>query len=215
MDDYTTEPTSSGPHLPCLSVSNTDPSCGCSRIIGLEIGKKMGVDLTAAQWRDIALKKQTHRENVLSKYADWRIKVPQGTTDVSQLVSAKLTNKERNIIHCDATALVDLIRKKIYTAVEVLTAFAKVAVVAQDATNCLSEIFIDDALMRARALDKHLEETGETVGPLHGLPVSIKDHIKVKGLDTSSGYIGLCIMLHIQGDSILCAIASVGVQNCG
>jgi amidase len=158
------------------------------------MGREMNADIAKTQWRDIAIKKQTERENLLSKHADWRIKVPPGITDVSQVLLAKLTDKERNIVNCDATALVDLIRKKIYTAVDVLTAFAKVAIAAQDATNCLSEIFIDDAFIRARALDEHLEKTGETVGPLHGLPVSIKDHIKVKGVDTSTGYAGWSII---------------------
>jgi len=46
-----------------------------------------------------------------------------------------------------------------------------------------------EALQRAAELDKHLAETGEVVGPLHGVPVSIKDHIRVKGRDTSTGYI--------------------------
>jgi len=87
-----------------------------------------------------------------------------------------------------------------------LTAFAKVAVAAQDATNCLSEIFIDDALIRAKALDKHLEATGETVGPLHGLPVSIKDHIKVKGLDTSTGYAAWAFKTVADSDALVVEI---------
>jgi amidase len=102
---------------------------------------------------------------------------------------------ERKIVHYDATTLVTLIRKRTYTASAVLTAFAKVAVVAQDLTNCLSEIFLDDAFRRAQELDKHMEETGNVVGPLHGLPVSVKDHIKIQGIDTSTGYI--CKLIHV------------------
>jgi hypothetical protein len=36
-------------------------------------------------------------------------------------------------------------------------------------TNCLTEIFFDQALERARYLDKYLIEKGKPVGPLHGV----------------------------------------------
>jgi amidase len=145
-----------------------------------------------AAWQDIAASKIADRERVLVKYSAWRVgkDSPNETAaDVSQIPLTKLSDVERAIVHADATTLVDFIRNRKYTAVDVLTAFAKVMVVAQDITNCSSEIFLDDAFTRARELDRHLEETGSVVGPLHGLPVSIKDHIKVKGIDTSTGYV--------------------------
>ena len=42
-------------------------------------------------------------------------------------------------------------------------------------TNCLTEILIPEALARAKFLDEHLEKTGTVIGPLHGLPISLKD----------------------------------------
>lgn len=30
-------------------------------------------------------------------------------------------------------------------------------------------------------MGEHLEQTGKTVGPLHGLPVSIKDRFDIEG----------------------------------
>jgi Asp-tRNA(Asn)/Glu-tRNA(Gln) amidotransferase A subunit family amidase len=54
-------------------------------------------------------------------------------------------------------------------------------------TNCLTEIFIDRALERAAWLDEQLKSTGKVVGPLHGLPVSLKDQISIKGLETIMG----------------------------
>ena len=104
------------------------------------------------------------------------------------MILAKLNNREYEIVHLDATALLERIRTRNYTCVEVIDACWKVAVAAQDFTNCLTEISIDAARERAKELDEYLERTGQVVGPLHGLPVSIKDHILVKGLDTSSGY---------------------------
>jgi amidase len=156
------------------------------------------------EWQRVARRKQDDREATLAKFADWRITVQlEGPSDVSQLPLKKLTDRERNIVKCDATALADLIRKRIYTSVEVLVAYAKAAVVAQDFTNCLTEIFIEEAIDRARELDKHMEDFGDVVGPLHGVPVSIKDHIKIKGLDTSTGYIGWAYESHADKDAVV------------
>ena len=54
--------------------------------------------------------------------------------------------------------------------------------------NCLLEIFFDEAIARAKELDEHLGRTGKTVGPLHGLPISIKDNFKIRGHPSSVGF---------------------------
>jgi len=54
-------------------------------------------------------------------------------------------------------------------------------------TNCLTEIFVDRALARAKELDDHLAITGQVVGSLHGLPISLKDQFTMKGLETIMG----------------------------
>lgn len=58
--------------------------------------------------------------------------------------------------------------------------------------NCLTEIFVDQALSRAAELDAHLKNTGKVVGPLHGLPISLKDQLHMKGLETTMGEIYIC-----------------------
>ncbi|KAG8881141.1 hypothetical protein FRB97_009837 [Tulasnella sp. 331] len=145
-----------------------------------------------ASWTAIAAGKQADRERQLAKWPSWRLgdKLPSpDIDDVSEIVLCKLSAKERQIVHLDATDLLIRIRTRDLTAVEVLTAFCKVTVAAQETLNCVTEIFFEAGFERAAQLDEHLKETGEVVGPLHGLPVSIKDHILVKGLDTSTGYI--------------------------
>jgi amidase len=139
---------------------------------------------------DSATKKRAQREAILSQYPDWRPIVPEDPPlDVSQLIISRLTPEEARIVHLDATALVERIAARQLTAVQVILAFSKVAVAAQDLTNCLTEIFFEEGLARAKELDAHLAATGKVVGPLHGLPVSVKDHILVKGFDTASGYV--------------------------
>lgn len=76
-----------------------------------------------------------------------------------------------------------------YTASEVTTAFCKRAAIAHQCTSCLTCFFPEDALKRAAELDEHLQKHGKVVGPLHGLPVSLKDSFSVKGKESSIGLI--------------------------
>lgn len=87
----------------------------------------------------------------------------------------------------DICALLSHLASREVSSVQLTTAFCKRAAIAQQLTRCLTEIFFDRALVRAKELDEHLEETGRTVGPLHGLPVSVKDRFDIKGLDTTVG----------------------------
>lgn len=56
-------------------------------------------------------------------------------------------------------------------------------------TNCALELFPETALVQAVALDEYLFENKKPVGPLHGLPISLKDQCRVKGYESSMGYI--------------------------
>lgn len=50
-------------------------------------------------------------------------------------------------------------------------------------TNCALEFFPEAALAQAKELDAYFEKHKKPVGPLHGLPVSLKDQARVKVLD--------------------------------
>ncbi|KAL8657679.1 MAG: hypothetical protein Q9226_001671, partial [Calogaya cf. arnoldii] len=56
--------------------------------------------------------------------------------------------------------------------------------------NNLLEIFFDQALEQAQRLDQHMDKTNQTIGPLYGLPISLKDQFHVKGVETSMAYVG-------------------------
>ena len=55
-------------------------------------------------------------------------------------------------------------------------------------TNCMAEIFFTAALERAKQLDIGYQRTGVPAGPLHGLPISLKDHLRVEGTDATLGF---------------------------
>ncbi|KAL8650704.1 MAG: hypothetical protein Q9226_005027 [Calogaya cf. arnoldii] len=101
-----------------------------------------------------------------------------------------LDEHERSIIHNDSTQLVDKIKVKEYTALDVTRAYCKTAAVAQQINNCLHEIMFDFALQTAKDLDHYYAKNGVVKGPLHGLPISLKDQFHVKGYDTTMGYVG-------------------------
>ncbi|KAL2799689.1 amidase signature domain-containing protein [Aspergillus keveii] len=77
------------------------------------------------------------------------------------------------------------------TSEEVIGAFCKRAAIAHQITRCLTEPLFDSALRRAQELDEHIKRTGSPIGPLHGLPVSIKDCFHVTGVDSSVGIAAL------------------------
>ncbi|KAJ5884938.1 hypothetical protein N7495_009448 [Penicillium taxi] len=91
----------------------------------------------------------------------------------------------------DINILLDKLSSGELTSLELTQAFAKRTALAHQLTTCCTEIFFEEAFAVAKEMDEHLAKTGKTVGPLHGLPVSIKDLFSVKGVDTSIGWVGL------------------------
>jgi Asp-tRNA(Asn)/Glu-tRNA(Gln) amidotransferase A subunit family amidase len=55
-------------------------------------------------------------------------------------------------------------------------------------TNCLTVTMFDDAIQQAKELDDHFKRTGKTVGPLHGLPISLKDNFNIRGKTSATGF---------------------------
>jgi amidase len=45
-------------------------------------------------------------------------------------------------------------------------------------------------LERAKELDHYFKTNNKLIGPLHGLPVTLKDQFHIKGLETSIGFVG-------------------------
>jgi amidase len=77
------------------------------------------------------------------------------------------------------------------------------AAIAQQLTNCLTEIMFTEAMSRARWLDEqYAARGGKPVGPLHGVPVSLKDTFRVSGYDASVGIASLAFE-PARGNSLL------------
>lgn len=160
-------------------------------------------------WQAIARSKQHEREQKLQAWPQARLRQLPATVrklPAWQMIEAGnvLSSEELYITRqLSATALAKLIAKRQFSAVQTVTAFIKAAVLAQDATNCLTEICFEQALERAKELDETLESTGKTVGPLHGIPISVKDHIDVTGMDSASGLACWCYKRVAEKDAVV------------
>ncbi|KAH7024862.1 amidase [Microdochium trichocladiopsis] len=141
----------------------------------------------------IAAQKQAQRWNAIP--AEWRLPaelLPKpGTTNVMDVpLTCGILDKTDIAITSgfDATGLVEELRAKRLTVEQVTIAFCKTAAIAQQLTNCLTEIFFDVAIARAKHLDETYSATpSNALPPLFGLPISLKDSFAVRGHDTSTG----------------------------
>lgn len=77
-------------------------------------------------------------------------------------------------------------------------------------TNCLTEIFFNDALKRASELDAHLASGQPPLGPLHGVPVSLKDTFKIRGYDASIGLASLAFKPATQNSVLVDCLLNAG-----
>ncbi|KAJ5163830.1 uncharacterized protein N7500_005660 [Penicillium coprophilum] len=103
----------------------------------------------------------------------------------------------------DATSLRDKLAAQELSAVEVTAAFCKRAAIAQQLTCCLTETMFSEALIRAEELDAHIKATGDPVGPLHGIPISLKETFNIKGVPTSLGFVSFLDREPVTQNSVL------------
>lgn len=101
-----------------------------------------------------------------------------------------LSPKELEITNAGtAVSLLEDIASGKYASVEVVNAFAHRTATATQLTNCCTEIMFEFALKRAEFLDDYLKTHGTVYGPLHGLPISMKDSFKFPGVDSTLGFV--------------------------
>src|SRR2546421_343111 len=97
----------------------------------------------------------------------------------------KLAILSDDLTHKSATELVALIQSRALSPVEVAKAHLKRIAEVNPSLNAIVTI-ADDVIDRARDAEDAIIK-GREVGPLHGLPITIKDTIETKGLRTTSG----------------------------
>jgi len=89
--------------------------------------------------------------------------------------------------YASATKLTKAIQAKRISSVELLELYIERYERLNPRINAIVAVDFDNARIRARAADETLSK-GESWGPLHGLPMTVKDTIEVKGMPCTSGY---------------------------
>jgi amidase len=75
------------------------------------------------------------------------------------------------------------------SATEVTNAYLQRAALSQGLSNCITELLPSLALERAKELDEYFSRYKRPCGPLHGLPISIKEHVGLQGLRCTTGFV--------------------------
>ncbi|KAK8064621.1 fatty-acid amide hydrolase, partial [Apiospora phragmitis] len=148
---------------------------------------------TPRNYKVIAAEKVAQRNSKIPQA--WLIP-PETFKDTTYLLDIPTTCGVLSDIECeitsryDATDLLAKLRDGEFTAEQITVAFCKRAAIAQQLVNCLTEIFFDEAIDRARHLDAQRQQTPNhphPLPPLWGLPISLKDSFAYAGHDTSTG----------------------------
>ncbi|THH34184.1 hypothetical protein EUX98_g66 [Antrodiella citrinella] len=144
----------------------------------------------AEGWEEkVKAKRKQQQESIPQEWVISQIKTTPNVLDIPATCGL-MTARELEITGTDDVSVVlENLSRGAWSSFEVTTAFCKRAVIAHQLTNCLTEIFVKEALERATELDDHLKRTGKVVGPLHGLPISLKDQYRIKGLEATMGYV--------------------------
>lgn len=105
--------------------------------------------------------------------------------------STDLNAEERNILSMSSRMLLSALRDGHIQPSTVMLAFIKQATAAHQQFNCITEAYFNQALAEAQHADTiPLNERAQR--PLFGLPISLKDSVNLKGVDSSLGLMRYC-----------------------
>ncbi|EGU77586.1 hypothetical protein FOPG_15002 [Fusarium oxysporum f. sp. conglutinans race 2 54008] len=157
---------------------------------------------TTTNWKTIAAQHREKQRDAVP--TEWLLPEKQlqvlknnGDGNGSKLIESKAVQRsglltEKEIVITErytAAELLSKIHSQELSSEEVTVAFSKRASLAQQLTSCLTEIMFKEGIQRAKELDEQLKTTGKLAGPLHGLPISLKDSYRVKGHHATVGYV--------------------------
>ncbi|KAK7420427.1 hypothetical protein QQZ08_010414 [Neonectria magnoliae] len=145
-------------------------------------------------WSQAARKKNEENDARISE--NWRLsstvlEEAKGKRKIAgPYIESLLDDETRSITALDVPELIESMRKGSLSAVQVVSAFCKRAAYAHQLNRNLLEIGFHLGLKRARELDAFFSKHNKLIGPLHGIPITLKDQFHIKDMETTMGYIG-------------------------
>lgn len=142
-------------------------------------------------WQETAKQMQDRRDLTIAAVEPPVPEVPKDLPlNVTQLPKELLTEREIELTESTPEYLLNALAAGWITSTEVIKAFLRCAGLSQKLTNCITELLPSRALARAAELDSAFKANGnKPTGPLHGLPISVKEHIGMKDLDLNCGFV--------------------------
>ncbi|KAL2365158.1 hypothetical protein RJZ56_001878 [Blastomyces dermatitidis] len=166
---------------------------------------------TLKPWEEIVAKKRSLRDKALNPYFVDDIHLrPERVANVADRSRIE-PQAAQAITEIDSIErLHESVGRGEFTAEDVTLAYIKRATVAHQLTNALTEIVFEEALQQARELGKSFKATGKVKGPLHGIPVTLKDQFDLKGVDSTLGYVGRSFSPAAEDAALVQILKSLG-----
>jgi amidase len=111
----------------------------------------------------------------------------------------------------------DAYRAKTLTCVELVQAYLD-RIAAYDQKGPALNAFVAlnaDALTEAAALDAAFQHSGKLSGPLHGIPIAVKDQAETKGIPTSFGSIAIKGYVPKEDSTLVAKLKAAGAVILG
>ncbi|THC94695.1 hypothetical protein EYZ11_005840 [Aspergillus tanneri] len=145
--------------------------------------------------------------------ARWRLDLDKyrSLRDVTSVpyTSGIMTSDQLKITELSAVKIVERLESRELKAVQVLEAFAARAAIAHQLACQLPSKWWD-GLQQAKELDESLDKGGSLKGPLHGVPVALKDSHEVAGHAVTMGYVARRNNIAKQDSTLVATLRAAG-----
>jgi amidase len=114
-----------------------------------------------------------------------------------------------DLVFLDAHQLAKAIRVRQVSSTEVIEAYLSQIAQYNPGLNAIVTLDAENAIAQSKVADRALAQ-GENWGPLHGVPVTIKDTLETKGLRTTSSYQPLANYVPKQDATVVARLRAAG-----
>ncbi len=119
-----------------------------------------------------------------------------------------------DICFSSATRLAQMIAKRMISPVEVMKATLERAERLQPTLNVFAMLRADEALELARAAEAKVTR-GDPLGPLHGVPITIKDNVAIAGVPMRNGSLASVDVVPAEDATITARVKAAGAIPIG